>query len=106
MSDSIYINEDNQVTWDAMKLASSGEFVNDATVTYALKDNAGTGVSGGTGTLDYVSGSDGNYSAIIDKTVTTLLSEGAAYYLELTATSGSADGFRRIRYVATYQGAE
>ena len=97
----IYIASDNLLRWDAMTLASTGAPVNDATVTFALKDANGNAVA--TGSLLYVPSSNGRYEGVLESTVSLIA--GSTYYLELTAASGSANGFRRIECVAQHQGA-
>lgn len=60
-------------------------YINDATITYAVKDSAGATVSGGTGTLSYVTGSNGDYKGTIPDSVTSLLTENALYDVVITA---------------------
>lgn len=84
-----------------MTLASTGAYVNDATVTFALKDAAGNAVSGASGSLSYVADSDGRYEGVLESTVSLII--GATYYLEITAVASGANGFRRIECVAAYQ---
>jgi hypothetical protein len=107
----LYISEDNIVFWGDRDVPESGLydnsqrcFVNDATVTFQLKNSAGTAVSGGSGTCTYVTGSQGCYEGVLEDGVS--LTENAVYYLEVTAT-GSSDriGFRRMQYAAIYHGA-
>jgi hypothetical protein len=97
----INVNSDNLIRWDRMSLASTGAFVNDAAVTFTVKDASGVVVSGATGVMSYVAASDGRYEGILESTVILIL--GGTYYLEVTATSGGANGFRRIECVAAYQ---
>jgi len=97
----IYINEDNSVKVSDLRDGDNQGLINDATVTYVLKDSGGSTV--GTGTLTYTSGSHGEYKAVIDKAVTAGLTEGARYYLEITMASGTRDGFRRIPLTAKYR---
>lgn len=97
----LYVSSDTPIRWDAMTLGEGGAFVNDATVTWALKDAAGAAVSGATGTMSYVALSNGRYDGVLESTVTLIV--GATYYLEVTAVSGGANGFRRVECVAQYQ---
>lgn len=80
--------------------AASGFVLDAATVTWQLKDDAGLVVSSGSFTND----GSGNYSMIIDKAVTVLLTKGASYFVEATFTQGNYDDFRRIAKVAAYRG--
>lgn len=93
------VGSDNLLRWDEMTLASSGAYVNDATVTWALKTAAGVSIA--TGSLTYVDASNGRYDGVCESTVE--LTAGQTYYLEITAVSGGANGFRRIECFAAYQ---
>lgn len=83
---------------------TDGEYINDATVAWALKTSAGGAISGGSGSCTYESGSNGDYRGTIPAAVTATLTDGSQYRLELTA-SGTANDFRRIVYTAKYRGA-
>ena len=85
-------------------LSAGGSFLNAATITYAIKTATGAAVSGGTGSYSYTAASDGDYTATIESTVTSAFSDGAAYYLEVTITSGSYNDFRRLKRIAQYRG--
>ena len=85
-------------------LSVGGSYLNSATVTYALKDAAGTTLPGGTGSYSYTAASDGDYTATIEGTVTALMTAAAEYWLEVTIVSGSYNDFRRLRRVAAYRG--
>ncbi len=106
----LFIGEDNIVFWGDRRIPMSGlydnnleQFVNDATVTFVLKDSAGASVSGASGTMSYVTGSKGVYEGVLEDGVS--LTENSTYYLEVTATaSGDRIGFRRIPYTAQYHG--
>jgi hypothetical protein len=100
----LYINEDNAIRWDAAKRAAAGTYINSGTGTWELLDaDLNLLVSG---SLSYVSSSNGRWQGTIDKTDVDDLVEGAVYYVDLTLTDGSgADGFRRIECVAQYHGA-
>ena len=95
-----YIDEDNVFQWDAMTDGTDGSYVNDATVTFAVKDLAD--VSKGTGSLSYVSASSGKYQGVYGKTDAATLSAGTEYVLEITAASSGRDGFRRLPVIARY----
>lgn len=104
----LYIGEDNVVYWGDRNVPNSGlfdtvtrSFINDATVTFVLKDSSNVAVSGASGTCTYVSGSQGCYEGVLEDGVS--LTANSTYYLELTAAaSGDRVGFRRITYVAQY----
>ena len=98
----IYINADNLIEYDGMRRASDETYINDATVTFTLKDSNGNAVTGATTVaMAYVSGSDGKYQGTLDSTVT--LTENAYYTVEFTATSGTLNDFRRLSVQAKYR---
>ena len=97
----IYIGSDHDVTYEGAY--GGGGYLNSATVTFALKDSAGTTVSGGTGTLSYVAASSGNYAGVIQSSVTSLLTNRANYTLEITFVQSAFDDFRRLPLRACYR---
>lgn len=107
----LYIGEDLTVFWGDRHVPHSGlydnsleQFVNNAAVTFTLKNSAGSAVSGAnTISMSYVTGTRGCYEGTLEDGVT--LTENATYYLEITATaSGDRVGFRRIPLLAVYHG--
>lgn len=104
----IYIGEDMNPRWTDATVTPTATGVatpaNSATITYALKTAAGVAVSGGTGTLDYISGSSGDYIGVIESTVTSTLTAGAQYVLETTFVQGNYNDFRVTKYRAAYRG--
>lgn len=109
----LYIGEDSLVYWGDPDDRTSGlydrnlgAYVNDATMTFTLKNSAGTAVSGASAiSMSYISGTEGCYSGVLEDGVS--LTENSTYYLEITATgSGDRIGFRRLTFVAKYHGAE
>jgi flagellar basal-body rod modification protein FlgD len=70
-------------------LTIGGSTVNDATVTYTLKDASGTTVTSGTLSA---SGSGGNYTAQLESSAITSISDGGQYTLTATVVSGSNNG--------------
>ena len=104
-SEAIYMSADCLVSWEGMQNESTDAYINDATVTFTLKDSAGVAVSGAEDvSMTYQSATDGNYHGVLESTVT--LTESAHYHLELTATSGGIVGFRRWPVVARYDEGE
>lgn len=108
----LFIGEDNIVFWGDRHIQNSGlydnsleAFINDATVTFTLKDSNGSAVSGASNiSMSYVTGSKGVYEGTLEDGVS--LTENSTYYLEITATaSGDRVGFRRIQFTAQYHGA-
>lgn len=108
----LYISEDNIVYWGDRDTPGSGlydnnlrSYVNDATVTFLVKDSAGATVSNSSGTCTYVTGTQGCYEGVLEDNAS--LTENSTYYLQITATASSDRiGFRRIQYTARYHGAD
>ena len=91
----LHIGEDNNVYWRGLQRESDGEYVNDATVTFTVRNSQGIALTGAEDvTLVNVAGSDGDYIGVLDAGVP--LEERTHYLLELTALVGSSKGFRRI----------
>lgn len=108
----LYIGQDNIVFWGDRGVPNSGlydnnleQFINNATITFTLKDSGGSAVSGASSvSMSYVTGTKGVYEGVLEDAVS--LTENSTYYLEITATaSGDRVGFRRIPYTAVYHGA-
>jgi uncharacterized protein involved in high-affinity Fe2+ transport len=102
MSLTITIDEDNLIEWDQMTDSADGSFINSATVDWELKEKDDTVLF--SGTLAFVVASDGKYQGTMDKADTVNLERGEKYFLELTATFGGLDGFRRIMCIAQFHG--
>lgn len=84
-------------------LSAGAGYLNAATVTYALKDELGTTIAGGTGSYTYTPASNGVYTASIESTVTTLLTVDKTYYLWVTIVSGAFNDQRRLPRLAKYR---
>ncbi len=106
----IYIGEDNLFRWDRAKHASDGSYVNAGTGSWDLRtaDDPALGTSVASGTLTYVTASNGRWQGTMDKDAPSpALVEGTTYYLFLTLNDGAgADGYRRIECPAQYQAEE
>ena len=99
----LYHGCDVLIEWDAMKNVYDDTFVNDATVTFTVKDSDGTAVAGAENVvMYYVGNSNGKYNGVLQSSVSLI--DGATYYVEVTATSGSLVGFRRCQAIAQYKG--
>jgi hypothetical protein len=98
----LYIGSDRNLKWNGAFDEENDLYLNSATITYALKTTPG-GTILGTGTLDYVSPSNGNYFGIIDSTVTGALTEDAQYVLEVTFVQGNYNDFRQLWVTALYR---
>ena len=93
-------DNDNLIRWDGMARASDGAYVNDATVTFVLKDSDEVVIVAGA--MPYVAGSSGRYQGIVDHEA-ALGAIDDRLWLELTAVSGTLDGFRRIQGRVVYR---
>lgn len=81
-----YLSSDNSVTLSGLRRSSDDAYVNDASVDLVLVDEDGDQVAGQTWptSMIYVSGSDGDYRAVIESAV--LVTKGLAYLAKITAT--------------------
>lgn len=108
MANLLYLNEDMNVTLTGASVTVNGttSYLNSATVTYSITDAAGTAVSGGTGTLSYVSASSGDYEGTIESSVLTSsnFTEGRTYLVDITLSQSGYNGFRRLVCRAAYRG--
>lgn len=96
----LHIGEDNLIEWDEMKNSADDTYVNDASVSFTLKNADDSVVAGASNvSMPYIASSNGKYQGTLEDSV--ILTRGTRYYLEITAT-GSIDGFRRIACVAVY----
>lgn len=96
----LYLDNDNDLILEGLKWKFAGTFVNDAVVTGRIKDAAGVDVPGVAWpvTMDYQTGSDGDYVGTADKAVT--LVTGTRYFAHIDAVKGSADGHWELPVVA------
>src|ERR1700736_6307060 len=96
------LGSDNLVRLDALTNASAGAYVNNATVTFTLKDATGAVVGGLSGTsMPYVAASNGRYEGTIPNGTALVLN--SLYTVEITATSGATVLFRKLSCVAKYR---
>jgi hypothetical protein len=102
MSLSLFVDSDNLIRLDALKLAADDSYVNDATVTFTLKDAGEATVPNVAAvSMPYVLASDGRYQGTLQSTVSLAL--GGKYFLEVTATSGANVLFKRVTCYAVYK---
>lgn len=99
--DSLFIGSDMDVTVTKLKARALNVYLNSAVVTWTLDNSAGTEL--GTGTLDYEAASNGNYTGVIESSVTDLLTDGEDYTLTVTAVQGDYDDLRRFVLQARYR---
>lgn len=95
----IFIAADHDLAYSGA--AGSGSYLNAATITWALKNAAGTTLA--SGSLTYTASSNGNYTGVVQSTDTSGLTAGLLYYLEITFTQGLYQDFRRLTRKATYR---
>ena len=104
MSLPLYVNSDNLLQLKKLKLAADDSYVNDATVTFTLKDADEDVVAGASAiSMPYVASSNGWYQGTLQSTVS--LTGGHKYILEIDAVSGENVLHKRITCYATYKGA-
>lgn len=106
MANTLVIGADNLITIDKLIVPNSNppQYVNNATITWTLKDGSGNTVSGGTGTYNYVSGSNGEYQTVVAAAVSSLLQNGSAYTLSSNVTAtGYVSLFQDTYYAITPQ---
>lgn len=102
MSLPIYVDSDNLFRLDALRLAADDSYVNDATVTFTLKDANETDVTNAVAVaMAWVTDSNGRYQGTLQSTVS--LRVGLQYFLEVTATSGENVLFKRVICYAKYK---
>jgi hypothetical protein len=94
------IGSDNLVCLDTLTNASSGAYVNNATVSYVLKDSTGAIIINTT-SMPYVNASNGRYEGTIP--YTTALTLNAYYTIEVTAVGGGFTLFRKLSCIAKYR---
>jgi len=102
MIEIISIGSDNIVRLDALTNASSGAFINNATVTFTLKDSTGAVVLNNQ-TMSYLAASNGRYEGTIPNSTTGSMAQNAQYTIEITATSGALVLFRKLSCIAKYR---
>lgn len=90
----LYAGNDNTIFWRAMDQATDGSWVNTATVTVTLYNNASgsaVAVTGATGiVLDYVTDSNGKYVGVIPATASLVVGDDQT--LVFTATANGHTG--------------
>lgn len=98
------IGSDNLVRLDALTNASSGAYVNSATVTFTLKDSTGAVFGGLSGvSMPYVASSNGRYEGTIAASVSATMTPNAVFTIEITATFAGTTLFRRLSCIAKYR---
>lgn len=103
-SQDFFISNDNIVWWTGAQDAKDDSYINDATGTVIITDSCGKNLMGSGNSTSYVSASNGNYYAVIDKDdLNRSLVEGETLYAEFTLASSGRDGFRRIPLRVVYK---
>src|SRR6266851_3644669 len=96
------ISSDNLVRLDLLTNTSTGAYINNAAVTFTLKDSTGA-VFGGQSNVSMtnVSGQNGRYEGTLPNTVALVLD--ALYTLEVTAVGAGYTLFRKLSCKAKYR---
>jgi hypothetical protein len=103
MTSRLWVESDNDVVWEKMVDYETQTPIVDATVVVKVYDLAGVQV-GGDVDGDRVLSTVSDYLATIDNRVTALLTVGADYNVEITATRGDETHLRRVRVRAARRG--
>jgi hypothetical protein len=69
MAESLFLSTDHHIKVTGLQDEDSAAYLNAATITYAVKNEDGDTITGGTGSLSYVAASNGNYLGVIQSTV-------------------------------------
>lgn len=102
MYEPIYIGCDHRLSYTRAR--SDGSYLNTGTCTYVLTAEAG-GASIASGTLSYVTGSNGDYVATVDGGDLDGLTEDATYKAVITFTTVAGhDDVRTVYYTARRRG--
>jgi hypothetical protein len=102
MIEVISIGSDNIVRLDALTNASSGAYINNATVTFSLLDSSGNIILANQ-TMTYVAASNGRYEGTLPNGTTSTMTQNAQYTIQITATSGALVLFRKLSCIAKYR---
>ena len=102
MIEVISIGSDNIVRLDALTNASSGAYINNATVTFSLLDSSGNIILSNQ-TMTYVAASNGRYEGTLPNSTTSTMTQNAQYTIQITATSGALVLFRKLSCIAKYR---
>jgi hypothetical protein len=100
----ISIGSDNLVRLDQLTNASTGAYINNATVNFALKDSNGNLILSGQ-PMSYVASSNGRYEGTIPNGNTSTMAVNSLWTVEITASSGALILFRRLSCIAKYRAA-
>lgn len=101
---SLYISEDNKFKITGLRDIQEDEYVTNATGTWTLQTRTGTAIAGGSGSMDYVAGTDGDYVGYMDAAVAALLTEVGRYRLIISLSSEGRELYRLVSLPAAYHG--
>ncbi len=101
----IAIGSDNLVRLDQLQSASTGLYINAATVSFVLKDSTGAVIQNST-TMAYIAASNGRYEGTIPASVTNTLTQNSLYSIEITATYLGGTLFRKLSCIAKYRSSQ
>ena len=105
MATEAVIGSDFSVALYGVRDALTGSYLNSATITFQVYNTAtGAAVSGGSGSLSYVSASNGDYTGVVDAVTTATLTDGAAYYVAYTGAQSGYDFNPRLDFTARAPG--
>jgi hypothetical protein len=91
------------IEWDKLLDQLNDQFVNDATVTFTVRNASGAAISGAENIpMPYRAGTNGRYRGLLLSTVE--LAIDGDYWIEITATKTGFEGFRREQLRVQYKG--
>ena len=103
MAKNWWLDSDNQVSLTGLLDRLDDSYVNDATVSCQMKDEAGNN-KGAAFTLDYIAASDGIYRGSYPNTDADDLTALSTYILTITITdTGSNKLVVKVKYAARYK---
>jgi hypothetical protein len=97
------IGSDNLVRLDLLTNASTGIYINNATVTFSLLDSSANAIISNS-SMSNIAGQNGRYEGTIP--YTTSLTLNAQYTIQITATGGGYTIFRKLSCIAKYRSSQ
>lgn len=98
----IYISNDHDLSYEGAR-DRDGNFLNNGTCLWELVSASDPETIIADGVLDYETGSDGDYFAVIDRVVTELLVESNLYFIDINFACDGFEDYRRLRRNAIYR---
>jgi hypothetical protein len=97
----LYVGSTNLIEAIGLKDKATGLYLSGATLTFTLRSSTLIALAGATNISMPALSGQGNYRGVLEHTVA--LVDGGRYYLDVTAVSGSVQGFWRIECIGAYK---